>query len=345
MSERRAPLGWGLGRLIAPAYGAVVARRNAKFDRGVGVKRAPVPVISVGNISVGGAGKSPHVRYVCKVLQGLGRKPAIVMRGYGAKVGGMSDEQAEHKALASGAAVIAHPNRYEAVSRMMMTGYPRADVAVLDDGFQHRRLARNVDLVLIDATRSPFKDRLLPGGWLREPVSSLARASGVVLTRADLPIESEMAGLRMAVERVTGSEPIAETRHAWADEMGALVDGLETTVNRRRLEGKRVVVACAIGNPKALLWQVRDAGAEIVESVVFRDHAPLGKDEAKRIAEAARGMDAVICTEKDWAKLKHAPKDVWPCPVYRPRVEINVLRGRAELDALIASALEKRKKP
>lgn len=343
MSSRRAPLHPLLARPLAPLYGFAVARRNARFNKGHGVRSGPVPVISVGNISVGGVGKSPHVRYIASVLKALGRRPAIVMRGYGPKVDGVSDEQAEHRAQAPGVPVVAHPNRYEAVARMLTTTIPKSDVAVLDDGFQHRRLRRDLDLVLIDATRSPFSDRLLPAGWLREPVSSLARASAVILTHADIPQAAALAALRADVERVTGSRPIAETRHAWGDPIPALIEGRETVKPRAYLKGRTLVVACAIGNPDALLWQTRSVGATVGEAIVFRDHAPLGDAQIAKVIDAARAInaDAILCTPKDWTKFRRAPADAWPCPVLRPRVEIAFERGREEFDALIASALER----
>lgn len=342
MSRKRAPLPAIIGRPLAPLYAFAVRRRNARFDNGIGVRAAPVPVISVGNISVGGVGKSPHVRYVARTLKAMGRRPAIVLRGYGAKINGMSDEQTEHKDEEPGIPVVAHPNRYEAVSRMLTTTIPKSDVAVLDDGFQHRRLKRNLDLVLIDATRSPFEDRLLPAGWLREPVSALARASAVILTHADLPSDSALARLRSNVERVTGSRPIAETRHAWHDRVPALIEGRDTLKERSYLKGRKLLVACAIGNPDALLAHVRSSGAVIADTLFFRDHAPLQDAQAVRIAEAAKAADAdaILCTPKDWTKLRHAPPDSWPCPVLRPRVDVQFISGRTELDALIRSALE-----
>jgi len=345
MTRRRSPAPPIVGALLAPFYGIAVARRNARFDKGRGVRSAMVPIISVGNLSAGGVGKSPHVRCIVQILKSLGKRPAIVMRGYGSKIDGVSDEQAEHRAETEGVPVVAHPNRYEAVTRVLATTTPRADVAVLDDGFQHRKLRRDLDLVLIDATRSPFSDRLLPAGWLREPVSSLARASAVILTHADIPSEGALTQLRMDVERVTGSRPIAETRHAWNNRIPALINERETVKEKEYLKGRKALVVCAIGNPDAFIGQVRSNGASIADPLVYKDHAPFDDAQVREIIKTARerAVDAIVCTPKDWTKLRRVPASDWPCPVLRPRVEIAFLHGKAELEALIASSLERKR--
>ena len=337
-----APLPFGLGLPLAPIYGFVVARRNKRFDKGVGVRTPPVPVICVGNLTVGGTGKTPMVRHVVSTLKMAGRRPGIVLRGYGPRRDGVSDEHAEHRERNPGVPVISNPNRYEGIAQIisMPTG-PRPDCVVLDDGFQHRRLRRQLDIVLIDATRSPFSDRLLPAGWLREPAANLARASAVVLTRADQLIERELRTLREQVARVTGSNPIAETRHAWATEAEALIDGRETTKPLSWLRGKRILVASGIGNPTAFENQARLSGATVVSALAFRDHAAMGPRDVAKLTAAATGAgaEAIFCTSKDWTKLRHAPAAGWPCPVVRPVLELEFLRGRDALDQLVLAAL------
>jgi len=345
--HKHAPIPRPLALPLEPLYAWAVARRNKRFDKGKGLSRAPVPVISVGNISVGGVGKSPHCQLIARLCKKLGKNPAIVLRGYGPKDDGVSDELAEHRQRSPDIPAAADPDRLAAIAHLITGQVPgagarRPDVVILDDGFQHRRLKRDLDLVLIDSTRSPFADRLLPAGWLREPVSALARASAVILTRADLPPSRELQTLRDDVARVTGAPPLAETAHAWEPEIPALVSGRETTKPKEWLKGRRVVAACAIGNPSAFESQLAAAGARIAETVAFRDHARLGKPEADRIAAAARAAsaDAVVCTGKDWTKLAHVAPDAWPCPVLRPAVAVEILKGRDELDDLVARALK-----
>jgi len=339
--RRRAPLPSPVGLALAPLYRAAVARRNRRFDRGLGVSSAPIPVISVGNLTVGGVGKSPMVRQVARVMKMAGRRPAIALRGYKAQPGRLSDEHAEHRALMPDVPVAANPSRQEAIVQLLTGVGGKPDVVILDDGFQHRRLRRQFDLVLVDATQNPFTDRVLPAGWLREPVESLARASAIALTRVDHASDTELRNLRDAVERVTGRPPLAETRHAWASDLRALIKERETTKPISWLSGRSVVVACALGHPAPFVGQVRHAGATVAAEILLRDHAPFSDRDVDRIIRAGRDVDAIVCTAKDWTKLVRVRPDRWPCPVLRPTVEIEFLRGRDELARRLVESVEK----
>ena len=210
-----------IGGLAARVYGGVVGMRNGSFDCGQRESsRLPIPVISVGNLSAGGTGKTPMVQWVVGQLLEEGRRPIIAMRGYKAERGGRgggkrSDEQIEHEERFSGVPVVVGAKRYEAVGEFLAENDGRYDCCVLDDGFQHRQLGRDLDLVLIDATRSVFEDRLLPCGYLREPVESLGRADGVVLMNGDLRDEDRVDLLRVQVGKYHGRPPIARFRHSW----------------------------------------------------------------------------------------------------------------------------------
>lgn len=343
MPRRRAPIPLPLGLPLAPLYGLAVARRNRRFDRGLGVRNAPIPVISVGNITVGGVGKTPVVQHVARVLKMAGKRPGILLRGYGAEPGQLSDEHLEHKALAPDVPVVSNPNRYEGVAQLLTGSSVRPDAVILDDGFQHRRLRRDLDLVLIDVTQNPFEDRLLPAGWLREPVASLARASAIILTRVDQVADSQLRDIRERVERLTGQPPLAETVHAWAPEMQALINERETTKPVAWLRGRNTLVTCALGNPAPFVNQVRSAGATIRSEILLRDHARFTEREVDRIMSEAAGADAVVCTAKDWTKLQRVRPERWPCPVLRPVARIEVLRGRDELAQRIEAAVVTRR--
>src|SRR5262245_29106801 len=142
--------------MAAWVYGLAVAARNARYDRG-GSARLGVPVISVGNLSVGGSGKSPMVRWVARRVAALGVAPVVALRGYRARPGESSDEEAEHRAELPGVAVVANPKRAAAL-RAFLAEHPEVGCAVLDDGFQHRQLRRDLDLVLIDASADTLRD-------------------------------------------------------------------------------------------------------------------------------------------------------------------------------------------
>ena len=253
-----AVLGAKLGRALAPVYGMVVTHRNRRFDAGVGVVRLDRPVISVGNLSVGGTGKTPMVRWVCERLIAASATPAIAMRGY-KSAGGESDEAMEYADALPGVPVVAQPDRTAGLRALFATDAGSAvNAVVLDDGFQHRRIARDLDIVLIDCSRSVAGARLLPAGWLREPMASLARAHAVVLTHAERASEAELTGARSVVAAHAPGVPIAVCEHA-----GASLRVGEETHGVDWLLGKRVAVACAIGNPAAFVAGVREAGAEV----------------------------------------------------------------------------------
>ena len=328
MIRKPSPIPRPLAVPLEPLYAWAVARRNRRFDRGKEMSRAPVFVISVGNISVGGAGKSPHCQLLARLCKKLGKNPAIVLRGYGPKEGGVSDELAEHRQRSPDVPAAADPDRLAAIAHLITgqvpgAGVRRPDVVILDDGFQHRRLKRDLDLVLIDSTRSPFADRLLPAGWLREPVTALARASAVVLTRADLPPSRELQTLRDDVARVTGAPPLAETAHAWEPEIPALVSGRETTKPKGWLKGRRVVAACAIGNPSAFESQLAAAGARVAETVAFRDprqaRRPRGPAHRRRRPRRRRRRDRLHRQGLDQARARRPGRLALPRAAPRRR--------------------------
>ena len=213
------PLPRPLGVPLSWAYSAAIRRINRKFDRGRGVVRFDRAVISVGNLSVGGTGKTPMVKWLARALVEAGHRPCIAMRGYGAGKG-QSDEAGEYERDLSGVPVVAQANRtlglIQLFSREHDADGPHSDVVILDDGFQHRRIARDLDIVLIDATRNPFADRLLPAGWLREPVDSLRRAGAVVITHAESANAAEVTALDRRIADCRGGEgAVAVCRHVW----------------------------------------------------------------------------------------------------------------------------------
>lgn len=322
-----------LARVGERVYLRELERRNRRFDAGRGVVTIDRPVISVGNLSVGGTGKTPMVRLVVSWLLDGGHRPAIAMRGYKAR-GGISDEAEDHRGAFGGAVpVVAQPDRLNGLLRLFAEEEGRrVDVVVLDDGFQHRRIARQLDLVLIDGTREPFRDRCLPAGRLREPTGALARASAVVITHAELLGAGAVGALREAIRGVF-SGVIVETEHAW-ESLRVIEQGEERREAVAWLHGKAVVAACAIGHPAAFLEGVRRAtGRGVERGEVFSDHHPLNRRSAERIARAAAGCQAVVVTEKDWVKLRGFGG--WGCPVVVPRLAIRPAGGGEALRAMV----------
>ncbi|MBX3406378.1 MAG: tetraacyldisaccharide 4'-kinase [Phycisphaeraceae bacterium] len=359
-APRRGPLPGLLGRAAARVYALGIARHNRRYDAGRGVNTLSVPVISIGNLSVGGTGKTPMVAHICRVLLERGIRPCIAMRGYApGRRGGAGQESDEADAYArlfdDAVDIISRPDRYAGIQELLAERSsigrdaaereppPAPGAVVLDDGFQHRQIARDLDIVLIDASRSPFQDRLLPAGWLREPVESLQRASCVVVTHAELAKPDALHALERDIHRAHGRPPIAVTRHLWT----ALRDADDMPRPLDALAGRRVLGVCAIGNPAGFEHALRatvGAAGPAPEVIVLPDHDAYAATTINRIADAARRIDAefIITTDKDWSKLRNIPRGKWPCPVARPELSLSFLSGREELEGTVIDAASPR---
>ncbi len=306
----------GVLSALAGAYRIGVFARNAWFDRGLGVKRLPRPVISVGNITVGGTGKTPLTLWLCERLLAAGRRPAVLSRGYKGEGTRPPDELALLARRCPGAAAVAHPDRL-AGGELAISQY-RADVLVLDDGFQHRRLARDLDIVLIDATCPFGYGHMLPRGLLREPPASLKRAGLIVITRADQVDSADLGRTEAMVAGLCDGRPLVRAVHRVRD---------FTTLSGRMAgapdRAARVFLIAAIARPAAFARTVRDAGYTIVGSRWLPDHHPYEAADIRTLAAAVREAkaDLVITTEKDAVKLA-GTESQWPCGIRALRVEI-----------------------
>jgi tetraacyldisaccharide 4'-kinase len=292
----------GLG-VVSPLYSALMRARNCKFDQGIGVRRLPRPVVSVGNITTGGTGKTPVVRWLCERLRDAGRRPAVLMRGYKAPAGERGDEQAMLEGLlnppgSEPVAVHAQADRFAGGSAVLKQR-PDIDLFVLDDGFQHRRLARNFDLVLIDACNPFGYGRVIPRGLLREPLSGLRRADAILITRAD---QGDVDAVARRVRQYQPSAPIYRCAHAHVgvrDER----DGLRPL---EALGGRPFFAFAGIGNPEALSRQLAALPARWLGTRWFGDHWSYSAADVAALAEEARrsGAETLLTTEKDWAKVR-----------------------------------------
>lgn len=358
-TQARPPVAGAVGRAMAWVYGKVIAHRNTGFDRGKGVVTFDRPVISVGNLSVGGTGKTPLTMWLVQLLRREGYWPCVAMRGYGAPKGqGLSsDEAREYASAFPDLPIVAQPDRtqgllelfsdefdheqlregsYEPVSERRAT-----DVIVLDDGFQHRQIARQLDIVLIDATRDPFQDRLLPAGFLRESPASLARAHAVVLTHAEATPAHELTKLAARVQALSKRLVVASCRHHWTGLKRSVADGqADEHLPTAWLKDKKALALCAIGNPSAFVRSVQDNAGSMAEAIVLRDHDPYEPATIRRIIDTARerGVQAIVCTQKDWSKLAGMLAATWPCPVVRPTLEVQMVAGEDALRPLILGA-------
>jgi tetraacyldisaccharide 4'-kinase len=282
---------WRRGGVLAAAllpaelaFRGVSAARNALYDAGVlRATRVDVPVVSIGNLTVGGAGKTPVTRWVVEQLRARGRRPAILHRGSGA------DEPALHGAWQPEVPVIVGGDRVAGARAASAAG---ADVVVLDDGFQHRRLARDVDIVLVAAEMGAGPVRLLPRGPWRERPSALRRAHLAVVTRRTADA-STAADVARRLKELEGAPPVARML-------------LESAGWRRGAESGQpsgaAFAVTSIASPDAFVENARRAGADVTDGLAFPDHHPFDARDAARIMADARGR-VLVTTEKDAVKL------------------------------------------
>lgn len=261
-------------------------------------RRLPVPVVSVGNVTVGGSGKTPFVAWLARELAQRGSRLLVVGRGYGRPAGSRLNEEGEWlERVLPAVRVVQAADRFRA-ARTALAQAP-ADLVLLDDGFQHEALARDLDVVLVDA-RVPFGNgRLLPGGPLREPLSALARARFVFATRAELAAPGRLAALR---ERIAASAPRARVGTV-RFEIGALRRG-DAREPPALLNGRDVVLLTGVGSPASVRATVERLGARVAQELAFPDHHPFERAEldAARARADARGAELVV-TAKDAVKL------------------------------------------
>jgi tetraacyldisaccharide 4'-kinase len=345
----------GLGLALAPAgalFGLAAALRGAAYDHGVAiVTRAAVPVISVGNVAVGGAGKTPATAAIAARLKARGRRVAILSRGYGATRSdprvvsngeqvllGAAEGGDEPVLLARrlfGVAVLCGPRRAE-LARRAVTELG-ADVLLLDDGFQHRRLGRDLDVVLLDATNPFGNGRLLPAGPNREPPSALRRAGLVWLSRVDQADDAAALGrLRALARAASGRAGLVESRHAPEE----LLDGtLSRPLGLRSLRGQRVLLLSGLARPASFRRTVEGLGAEIGGERRHPDHHRFGEGDLEEAFRTAGrlGCARVVTTEKDAVRLPGAAARDPRIAVLRIGAEI--LCGGELLDAALDAAL------
>lgn len=333
----------GVRRLLLPfslAYHAAMRLRNLAYDRVPALTcRAGIPVISVGNITVGGTGKTPMVVDLVLRLQALGRRPAILTRGYKGTADQPADEVLELRAALPGVPVVVDRDRVAAAGEAQRSH--GADCAVLDDGFQHRRLARDLDIVLIDAL-DPWGGRaVLPAGRLREPLDGLRRADALVITRANQVAAARVDEIVARLRRIVLDTPIWRA----GVEAAAVVDVAGQSQPATTLNGRRVFVVCGLGNPATFRQLVESSGGIIVGQLVFHDHHRYDSPDVERIDAVAQRTAAehVVTTRKDWVKLVR----LWSGR-RRPLVRLDVrvtwpeATTKTELDARLRLAVEDR---
>ncbi len=354
-------------KVAAIGYALVVRLRNFMYFKGlIKAHKVDAAVFCIGNITVGGTGKTPLVVWLCNLLS-QNYKYAILTRGYKAtqnsklKTQNCIDEPAMLAESCPGAEVIINPDRVagaaEAIEKYA------AKVLIMDDGFQHRRLARDLDIVAIDATQPFGYGKLLPAGLLREPVSSLKRAGAVVITRCDQVTEAQLSELELklqatnpdmvitksihAVVSVKYPEPSVIPAKAGIQKSSEKMDSYSSRNDSvEQLNGKKIFAFCGIGNPDAFLNTIKDLGAELAGSTIYDDHYQYTDACLAEISEQAGklGADLILTTQKDWTKVisnsRFQISDTQSSvPFAYLAIEIKFLAGQDKLTALIKDTL------
>lgn len=338
-SDRRSrALSHSMNRSLMPLaglYGAGTRLRQRAFKRGwLKSRRLSRPVISVGNLSVGGSGKTPLVALVAETLLRHGYKPAILTRGYGRESGAdlialepqpqrvpdsrhVGDEPALLARALPQVPIVICANRYRA-GRLAEKRFG-VDVHILDDGFQHFALERDVDLVAVDVTQELLHGALLPAGRLREPASALSRADMIVLTRVEI---EDPASMEKQAGRINPQAPIFRCATGFSHLMEA---GSQRATGPQDYRGKPVCAFCAIGNASAFFSDLRRWGFHPVSEIAFRDHHVYSPEDIQRLNNVARGKGAAafLTTEKDIMNLPPQPAFDLPVLACAIRAEIS----------------------
>ncbi|MBU0717515.1 MAG: tetraacyldisaccharide 4'-kinase [Planctomycetes bacterium] len=285
-------------RILEGAYRCGVGTRNRYYDREDRCVTLPIPVISVGNITVGGTGKTPLVIELASRLERMGHNPTVISRGYGAADGEPNDEERVIHRYCPGLVCLADADRVRAANR----AYHEfgADVVLLDDGFQHRRLARDLDLVVIDATCPFGYGHLLPRGLLREPVQALSRAHAVVVTRCDQVSRAVLSRLAARLRELARGAVHLQCTHRVTD-----LRQLDGTPLDGPLAGRRAVLFAGIGRPESFKTTVRSLSVDVVGERWWPDHHRYRAADISSLLKPGRfpPYDVLITTEKDAVKL------------------------------------------
>jgi tetraacyldisaccharide 4'-kinase len=342
ISGKKAGFGATLLRFLLGAasvgYSIAVQFRNILYSAGLlKAHRAEAAVISIGNITTGGTGKTPLVIWLCKQIIS-DYQCAILMRGYKSNTQEteyLTDEPAIFAESCPEVKVIVNPDRVAGAEEAAIKFGTK--VLIMDDGFQHRRLGRDLDIVAIDATLPFGNGRILPAGLLREPVSSLKRAGAVVITRCDQIAENELGGLEQQLRLINPDMVIARSIHSPADVKS--IDNKE--ISLEELKGKKIFAFCGIGNPGSFLSTIKTTGAELAGSKIFNDHHHYTEDCITGIFEQAERLkaDLILTTQKDQNKITRPASTTKDIPLAYMGIEIKFLSGEEKLWGLIEKTL------
>ncbi len=319
-------------------YYFAVALRNLLFDISI-FKKAKVnaAVVSVGNITTGGTGKTPLVAWLCNYFADKNVKTAVLTRGYRLKSSDLADEPVILAKNCPNTEIIINTNRTEGAKKAI-TEY-NAKLLVMDDGFQHRKLARDVDIVAVDATEPFGRGKFLPAGLLREPLGSLKRADAVVITRINQTQPEKIDKIKKTISKINPSIVFASAIHKPI--CAKLIKDRQLSIEE--LKGKRLYAFCGIGNPDAFFQTLSELALNIVGKRVYNDHHRFSQSDIAEICRDGRSRKAemIITTQKDWIKTALLDIGNFDVPIAYLAVELEFIDGQQEITALVENAIKK----
>ncbi len=294
------------------------------------VKKLPLKAVCVGNLTVGGTGKTPAVSWIARFFRARDIPVAILRRGYKRGSGtGPADETLLLMEQVPGVQVLESPNRVSGANRAAASG---ARLVVLDDGFQHRRARRDLDVVLVDAADPFGGGHLLPWGMLREPIQGLSRAHVVVLTRCDQASEATQEDLESRLKGLNLEAPVIRTAHAPRRLLEAAGGD---TLDLKHLVGKKIRAFAGVARPEAFVRTLEDLGAHVERFHAFPDHHDYKAAEVESLM--SRPGPTWITTEKDWVKIKGMlpeEPDLWILGI-----DLEILEGEELLERSLLAVL------
>lgn len=308
-----------------------VCWRNRRFDRQSKlVHHVRVPVISVGNLTLGGTGKTPMVAWIARRLREHGVRVTLISRGYGAEAGTRNDEAIELERRLPDVPHLQDPDRVAAAA--IAIDELGCQMILLDDAFQHRRIHRDLDIVLIDALEPFGFEHVFPRGTLREPLIGLQRAHAVVLTRADMIDRQQRDAIRHRVAQLAPQAPWAEVIHAPEELLASNGD----TESLDQLQGQSVAAFCGIGNPAGFRHTLNACGYDVVAMKEFPDHHRYQRDDIEALTQWAQqtGAIAVVCTAKDLVKI--GVESLGSLPLRALTIGMQFLEGQSQFEAQLA---------
>jgi tetraacyldisaccharide 4'-kinase len=327
-------------------YLAVLNTRNTLYKYGiVKSKRLPVKVISIGNITMGGTGKTPLVEFSAKYLQKKGKKVAILSRGYGDQNHSMINDNSKAKQFVNDEYLILRENLKDVptlLGRDRVQNAKKAikdhdvDCLILDDGFQHLRIKRDLDIVVIDSLNPFAEEVLIPRGTLREPLKNLSRADLFVLSHCSLNDENTLKSIYAKLNHINADIPVCESIHKPVN-IESIKDN--SLLEPEWLKGKKIYGLCAIGNPESFASTLRELGADVIRLRVFHDHHSYTQGELDGVITEAKtlGTDAIVVTQKDVVKIRN--KNINDANILSLKVELQITKGMEFFDEAMAKVL------